>query len=92
MDYIMYLILAVAVIMIASIFVRRRYRKLIQEKMESFGGMQLSCTSQYGIFGVGPYESAGKYHTVYKLRYMLNGEVREGWVKFSIFSKPDWRL
>ena len=85
-----YILIAGAIINWA---IRYHQRKTIQEKVEDMGGQLLSCKQQYGVFNAGPfpYDALERNRSIYYYVYVLNGQNKNGWVKFSLFGRPDWR-
>lgn len=42
--------------------------------------------------GLGPFMVVGKGRVVYCIEYEVNGEKKEGWVRFGGLGGPDWRF
>lgn len=84
-----YILFAISVIGMA---IRYHHRQTIKERVEGIGGKLLSCKQQYSVFGAGPYDYTGNFGKVYYYVYSLDGKNKHGWVKFSLFRKPDWRV
>lgn len=66
------------------------HERKIYDKIESLGGTVVSIERRK--FRRGPFVFAGKGTVVYWIEYRVNGELREGWVKFGSLFGPDWRL
>jgi len=89
---ILYLILAIAIVVGGTVIMRRRHNRLIEKKMDSLGGVLVSGNAQFGFYNVGPYKWVARHQTVYKFEYTLDGETKNGWVKFNLWGEPDWRI
>jgi len=91
--YLIFLLTVAAIMFIGTILVRKRDRKLIEEKMVQIGGVMTSCVAKKGYSKVGPFTWVGKYQTVYYIEYyMSDEETKYVWVKFGLWGEPEWRL
>lgn len=84
------IILLIIIVVPFSILQRENHESRIQAEVESIGGEVLSIEKK--IFSTGPFIMVGKGRTVYRIEYKLNGELKEGWVRFGGLMGPDWRL
>jgi len=64
----------------------------IYNKIESMGGRVISIERRSFFTGLGPFMVVGKGRTVYRIEYDIDGDVKEGWVRFGGLLGPDWRL
>lgn len=64
----------------------------IYNKIESIGGKVISIERRNFLTGLGPFMVVGKGRTVYMIEYEIEGEMKEGWVRFGGLFGPDWRL
>lgn len=96
MDIYIVPILFVIVFIVCAILVdkygRERHNSIIEEKMNSIGGILISSKIQFGYKNVSPYKMLSKYDAVYHIKYFVKGESKNGWVKISLWDDPDWRL
>lgn len=90
--FIVYLLIAFAVVIIGTILMNKRYNRLIEEKMQSIGADNYSATRKFGFFKVGPFKWVNRYQSVYCIDYVIDGESKECWAKFSAWGEPDWRI
>lgn len=64
----------------------------IEEKIKSIGGEVVNVERRNLFTGLGPFMVVGKGRSVYMIEYNVNGETKEGWVRFGGLFGPDWRL
>lgn len=67
-----------------------KHKKRINEKIHLIGGEVISIERK--IFYTGPFLRVRRGRTVYKIKYRLGNEIKEGWVKFGDLLGPDWKL
>lgn len=82
------IILFIIIVVPFSILQRENHESRIQTEVESIGGEVLSIEKR--TLSTGPFFIVGR--TVYRIEYKLNGELKEGWVRFGGLMGPDWRL
>lgn len=81
-------------IAMAMYFVRSEsHSEKINAYVESIGGRLIDYETG-GMFkgGLGPFMVVGKGRTVYCVHYEVDGEKKEGWVRFGGLGGPDWRF
>lgn len=66
------------------------HKDKINEYIDSIGGTVINIERR--TFRTGPFFMVGKGRTVYRIEYTIDGETKEGWVKFGGWGGPDWRL
>ncbi len=82
----------VIIVIVFSVIRTESYENKIEEYVRSLGGTVVSY-EKHGLFnGLGPFMVVGRGRTVYKVIYKLNGDNREGWVRFGGMFGPDWRF
>lgn len=64
----------------------------IEEMIRSIGGEVVNVERRNFFTGIGPFMVVGKGRTVYRIEYRVEGELKEGWVRFGGMLGPDWRL
>lgn len=86
------LIIIALIVAIVAIFTAKRHTRIIEGKMIEINAELISKKRRIGLYNVGPYKWVGKNEAVYFIEYSVDGEIKEGWVKFSLWSGLDWRL
>lgn len=69
------------------------YENKIEDKVESIGG-KVTSVEYNSVFESDPFgffERQSKNERVYKFTYTQNGEVKTGWVSFTVF-KNYWKM
>lgn len=88
-----FLLLVVIVFILFMHFTRKvGHSEHIEEYINSLGGTLVNYETSNFFKGLGPFHTVGKSRTVYKIHYMIDGEIKEGWVRFGGFGGPDWRF
>ena len=67
-------------------------REKIAEEISFIGGSVINVERRNLFTGRGPFVIVGKGNTIYKIEYVIDGIMKEGWVKFGGFFGADWRL
>lgn len=67
-------------------------REKIEEEINFIGGNVINIERRNLFTGRGPFFIEGKGETVYKIEYVVDGVLKEGWVKFAGLFGVDWRL
>jgi hypothetical protein len=89
-DNILLVIVLIIFFLIGSSCARSSHEEKIQTQIQSVNGEVVSI--EKNIFHVGdPFFLDGKYDDIYKITYKVNGQVKEGWVRFRTFG-TDWKL
>ena len=84
----MFIVLLITSI-IVSLVVRKAEERKIKEKIETIGGKLI--TIEYRRFFSGPFLVLNRVSSVYRFEYSQDNQIKEGWVKFGLFSS-DWKL
>lgn len=89
---ILFIVIAVG-LSIAFYFIRSEsHADKIKSYVESMGGKLIDYETG-GLFkGMGPFMVVGKGRVVYRVNYEINGQIKEGWVRFGGIGGPDWRF
>jgi c-di-AMP phosphodiesterase-like protein len=66
------------------------YKEEIYRQIEQLGGQVINIERQ--TLSTRPFSIAGKEVAVYKIKYKIDGEVEEGWVRFGGIFGPSWKL
>lgn len=85
------LILVIGVLIVAM-FRFSQHEKSIREYVESMGGQLIRYERRSIFSGLGPFHVVGKGRVVYSVHYRLNGQDKEGFVRFGSLFGPDWRM
>lgn len=91
MEYI-WIIIIITILFLLELGRNAYYKNLLEEEVQSMGGVLLSCRREWGFFMDTPYIIRGSWNVIYFFEYRVDNEDKEGWVKFGIFLGPDWRL
>lgn len=86
------MIIVFIIFIIAMYFVQTEsHSTRINSYVESLGGKLIDYERRSIFSGLGPFMVVGKGRTVYCIKYEVNGDKREGWVRFGGIGGPDWR-
>lgn len=88
MEGAIFIVLLIVPILV-SLIVRRGQERKIKEKVESMGGEIVNI--EYRKFFAGPFVIINRISSVYRFEYRKDNQIKEGWVKFNLFSS-DWIL
>ena len=81
-------VIAFGIVFIAFlVLVFKAQESQIKDKVTSIGGEFISCERRIGNH---PFGFVFKGEQAYQFTYKLHGQIKEGFVKFSLFT--DWRL
>jgi hypothetical protein len=86
------IIIFAVLILFLLIFQTSGRENKIDEKIRSIGGEVISKERRNFFTGIGPFMVVGKGRAVYRIEYRIDGEIKEGWVRFGGLLGPDWRL
>lgn len=75
-----------------GVFSDKNRRGKIEEEINLIGGKVINIERRNFFTGRGPFVIVGKGNTIYKIEYVIDGIMKEGWVKFGGFFGADWRL
>lgn len=81
------IIAIVAILFVFMGWLSKAREAQIKDKVASVGGEFIEC--ELRLFNH-PFWLVGKGEQVYRFTYRITGQVKEGWVKFSLFD--DWKL
>lgn len=85
-------VLILILIIPIALIVHSNRKKTIEDMIISIGGEIISIERRNFFNGIGPFYVVGKGRAVYRISYLLDGEEKEGWVRFGSLFGPDWRL
>lgn len=86
--FVIFTVLAIVINSIRS----ESHQGSINNQIESMGGKVISIERRSFFTGLGPFMVVGKGRVIYRIEYVINDEVKEGWVRFGGLLGPDWRL
>ena len=89
--FIVFAVIAIAVVIAIVIFANGAREKKIHEKVESMGGEVSSIERRNFFSGIGPFTIVGKNRVIYRVVYKVDGQTREIWVRFGGLFGPEWR-
>jgi hypothetical protein len=87
-------VVLIGLLVVFSLFISimkvRNHKQKIIDKVLSIGGEIISIEKK--AFSIGPFLSAKKGRTVYRIKYRKDAKVKVGWVIFNDLTGPDWKL
>jgi hypothetical protein len=86
------IIFLVVLIVLITIVQYQGHQSKINEKITSIGAEVINVERRNFFTGIGPFMAVGKGRTVYRIKYRVGSEIKEGWVRFGGLFGPDWRL
>ncbi|WBW95605.1 hypothetical protein [Oceanirhabdus sp. W0125-5] len=86
------IIILIVVIIVFSGMRTESHKTKIETQVLYLGGTLIGYERRNIFTGLGPFTVVGKGRVVYKIDYEVNGERKEGWVRFGGITGPDWRF
>lgn len=84
------IVLFATVAVLISITQDKNHERKIEDKIKELGGQVIDIKTEK--YSTGPFTTIARGRTVYKIKYKIGSEIKEGWVKFGDLFGPDWRL
>ncbi|WP_139904125.1 hypothetical protein [Clostridium thermarum] len=89
MEAVIILLFATVAVLI-SVTQDKNHERKIEDKIKELGGQVIEIKREK--YSTGPYTIIARGKIVYRIKYKIGSEIKEGWVKFGDLFGPDWRL
>ncbi|MCR3923445.1 MAG: hypothetical protein NUK65_13185 [Firmicutes bacterium] len=89
MEALMIVLFVISTVTISYIQSRNHRYKIIKQ-IDGMGGKVLFIERKR--FDTGPFLLFRRGRSIYKIKYSIEDEIKEGWVKFGDLFGPEWRL